>query len=57
VVQQLPLATIWVEAEIVMDRTNSLLSAEAILIHASIMTAIGGGDLLKNAIEELRDGN
>lgn len=50
------LATLWVEAEFVKERINAVLSSQAILTHAAIVDAIGGGEHLKNAIAELEDG-
>lgn len=56
VVQQMPLATIWTEADFIADYSNSLIASHAILIHAAIASVLGGGDVLKRAIEELADG-
>lgn len=54
--QQMPLATIWTEADFVADNTNAVIVSHAILIHAAIASVLGGGDVLKRAIEELADG-
>lgn len=56
VVQQMPLATIWTEADFIADQTNSVIISHAVLIHAAIASVLGGGDVLKNAIEEMTDG-
>jgi hypothetical protein len=50
------LATVWLEAEFVRERINALLGSQAILTHAAIVDAIGGGEHLKNALAELEDG-
>jgi len=52
----MPLATIWTEAGFIADSTNSVIISHAILIHAAIASVLGGGDVMKRAIEELADG-
>lgn len=52
----MPLATIWTEADFIRQNTNAVLSSHAILVHAAIADAIGGGGIFKRAIEELTDG-
>jgi len=52
----MPLATLWTEAEFIRERDNAILGAQAILTHAAIVDAIGGGGHLKRVIEDLRDG-
>lgn len=54
--QQMPLATIWTEAEFARRNTNSIIGSHALLIHAAIADVIGSGNVFKTALEELNDG-
>lgn len=54
--QQMPLATIWTEAEFARQNTNSILSSHALLIHAAIADVVGSGNVFKSALEDLNDG-
>jgi len=47
---------LWTEAGFIRERNNAALTAQAILTHAAIVDAIGGGGHLKRVIEDLSDG-
>lgn len=55
VVWAFPLATLWTEAEIARDRIRDRIITESILIQAAVIDVLSGGDVLRNAIKELRD--
>ena len=51
----MPLGMVWVEATLAMRRVRRTAVMNAVLIHAAIIDAIGGGGHLKNVIEEITD--
>lgn len=51
----MPLGMVWVEAVLAQRRVRSVAAMNAILIHAAIIDAIGGGGHLKNVIAEITD--
>ena len=52
----MPIATLWAEAGFIQDRINSVLITQALLTKSAIVDSIAGGNVLKEAIEELNDG-
>lgn len=51
----MPIGMLWTEATLAHRRVRSMAAMNAILIHAAIIDAIGGGGHLKRIIGEIVD--
>ena len=49
----MPLGMVWTEAILAMRRIRGQAAMNAVLIHAAIVDAIGGGGHLKKIIEDI----
>lgn len=51
-----PVAAVWNEARYARRRINDKITTEAVLMHATIVQALAGGEHLNTALEKLRNG-